>query len=72
MATLPGLKKLADKIEELKDSATLLKEVLEAKQEWLSETSNSYQNSEKGQEWSDHLDSVESLLDDIDNLEIPE
>ena len=72
MTTLPGLKKLASAIDALKAVAEEFKEILETKQDWLSEKSDSYQDSDKGQEWSEHLDAVESLLSDIENLEIPE
>jgi hypothetical protein len=30
-----------------------------------------WQEGDAGQEWSEHLDEVESALDEIDNLELP-
>ena len=72
MAKLKDLKKLEKAINKLKEIAEEVKETLEEKRSWLDEKSYSYQESDKGQEWDEHLCGVESLLDEIDALEIPE
>lgn len=69
MARLAGVGKLQNKLEELKDLALEVRESLDVKRDWLEGKSERYLDSEAGQAWQEHLDQVESLLDDIDNLD---
>ncbi len=70
MPKLKGIKKLNGAIEELKAMADEVRSTCEEKQEWFDSRSDRYQESEKGQEWSDYLDALSNTLDNIDNLEI--
>jgi len=66
---IKGLAKLNSAIEKLKSIAEEVQENVDAKNDWLYDKTDDYQESEDGEEWREHLDSVESLLDDIDNIE---
>lgn len=86
MAKLKGISdfntaigRFKDRASELRSEYEAMKEVFEEKQDWLNNRSEKYQDSDKGQEWSDHLNTVEStldnvecILDDIDNIELIE
>ena len=72
MPKLKTLKPLETALEKLQSCAEATREALEEKRSWLDEKSDTYQESDKGQEWAEHLDAVESFLDEIDSLEFPE
>ena len=72
MAKLKGISKLSKTIDSLKDVAEEIRESLNEKREWFEGKSESWQESDKGQEWDEHLSDVENLLDEIDTLEMIE
>lgn len=72
MAKLNGLGDLSDALENLKAVAEQIREALDEKRDWLNDKSEKYQEGESGQAWDEHLSDVESLLDEIDNLEMPD
>jgi len=49
-----------------------LRSKLDEKREWWNEKSDKWQESEKGLSWDMYLDEVEELLDDIENITIPD
>ena len=60
---MPELKGLS----KLKSAQT--RENLEQKREWCEEKSDKWYESEIGEEWNYHLDEVEGLIDEIDNID---
>jgi len=72
MAKLKGLKELAESMEKLQAAAENVRQNLDEKREWLEGRSEKYQESDAAQEWDEHLSEVENILDEIDNLQIPE
>jgi hypothetical protein len=86
MAKLKGISefntaigRFKDQASELRSAYEAIKEVFDEKEDWLNNRTDKYQESDKGQEWSDHLgqventlSSVECILDDIDNIELIE
>lgn len=69
MAELKGLSKLKSVLDKLIEVAEQTRENLEQKREWCEEKSDKWHESEIGEEWNYHLDEVESLLDEIDNID---
>jgi hypothetical protein len=69
-AQLAGIKTLQKKIDSLKEYAESFKEKVETKKTWLNATAETFQESDLGRAWSDHLYAVESILDDIENIDI--
>lgn len=69
MPILKGLPKLNKTLELLQTLSGELRETLEEKRGWLEEKPESYQESEAGEAWAEHLDAVEAMLDEIDNIE---
>lgn len=72
MAKLKGLSQLSNALDKLKTAAEQIRENLDEKREWWDEKSDTWQESETGQEWDEHLGNIETLLDDIDALEMPD
>ncbi len=72
MAKLQGLSKLAKALDNLKMVAEQIRENLDEKREWWYEKSDTWQESDKGQEWDEHLCDIENLLDEIGAIEIPD
>lgn len=72
MTKLTKLKKLIHAYEILQATAEELREIHDEKRSWWDDKSEKYQESEKGQEWDDHLLAVEGFLDDIENIVMPD
>lgn len=68
MLQLKGIAKLNKYLDELQDVACEIRFNLDMKREWLASRSENWQFSEEGQDWENHLNEVEFLLDDIDRL----
>lgn len=72
MAKLKGLSQLSNALDKLKTVSEQIRENLDEKREWFDEKSESWQESDTGVEWEEHLDNMENILDEIDALEMPE
>lgn len=70
MAKLKGLATLNRKIATLKEAAGDVQSTLEEKREWWANQKDSWKEGEKGQEWDAHLNHVEEILGQIENLEL--
>lgn len=68
---LKGTKKLASKIEDLQIIASDMRQELDKKREWLNNKSDKYKESEEAEELESHLNEIEDILNDIDNLNQP-
>lgn len=66
---LKGLSKLKKAIENLVAISEETRENLEIKRSENEEKSDRWQESETGEEWAYYLDTLEALLDDIENLD---
>lgn len=69
MPILKGLPNLNKTLELLQSLSAEVRVTLEEKREWLEEKPESYQESAAGEAWAEHLDAVEQMLDEIDNIE---
>lgn len=69
---LRGIKKLIAAVDSVKEKSETVRSALEDKQQWLETRSDKYQESEAGQAWEEYLNSIEELLDRIDELDVPD
>jgi len=72
MAKLKGFGQLENALDKLKTVAEQIRENLDEKREWWDGKSEAWQEGDTGQEWEEHLGNMENILDEIDNLEMPE
>lgn len=69
MPELKGLSKLKGILDKLMEAAEQTRVNLEEKREWVDEKSDKWQESEIGEEWTNHLDETENLLDEIESID---
>lgn len=69
MPNLEAVTKLAQAINELTDVIAAAREQKDEKQGWFVEESQTYQESEEGQEWGEYLENAENLISGAEFLE---
>lgn len=55
-------------IEKLRNLSQELREYHDFKTEWVDKHSDDWQNSEEGLDWVEHLDAIENIIDQIEDL----
>lgn len=71
MKTVKGLNTLAKKFNDVQEQATQVREHLDQKRDWWESKSERWQESEDGCEWGVFIEEVETFLESIKNIELP-